>query len=151
MTCNEVMTPAPVTCRPGDAIVDAARLMRSYDVGSLPVVKDDESQMLIGVITDRDIAIRVVGEGRNPADAKVADAMSTEVVSCTTTDPYQEASCGGCPSWTPSGGSSASSRKPTLPRASRSRPRRAPSSRRSRRTTWRRCRKDGTRDERLNG
>ena len=50
MTCNEVMTPAPVTCRPGDAIVDAARLMRSYDVGSLPVVKDDESQMLIGVI-----------------------------------------------------------------------------------------------------
>jgi CBS domain-containing protein len=91
MTCNEVMTPAPVTCRPGDAIVDAARLMRSYDVGSLPVVKDDESQMLIGVITDRDIAIRVVGEGRNPAQAKVADAMSTEVVSCTTTDLYQEA------------------------------------------------------------
>jgi CBS domain-containing protein len=91
MTCNEVMTPAPVTCRPGDAIVDAARLMRSYDVGSLPVVKDDESQMLIGVITDRDIAIRVVGEGRNPAHAKVADAMSTEVVSCTTTDLYQEA------------------------------------------------------------
>jgi CBS domain-containing protein len=91
MTCNEVMTPAPVTCRPGDAIVDAARLMRSYDVGSLPVVKDDESQTLIGVITDRDIAIRVVGEGRNPAHAKVADAMSTEVVSCTTTDLYQEA------------------------------------------------------------
>jgi CBS domain-containing protein len=91
MTCNEVMTPAPVTCRPGDAIVDAARLMRSYDVGSLPVVKDDESQMLVGVITDRDIAIRVVGEGRNPVHAKVSDAMSTEVVSCTTTDLYQEA------------------------------------------------------------
>jgi CBS domain-containing protein len=91
MTCNEVMTPAPVTCRPGDAIVDAARLMRSYDVGSLPVVKDDESQMLVGVITDRDIAIRVVGEGRNPVHAKVSDAMSTEVVSCMTTDLYQEA------------------------------------------------------------
>jgi CBS domain-containing protein len=71
--------------------MDVARLMRSYDVGSLPVVKDDESQMLIGVITDRDIAIRVAGEGRNPAEATVRDAMSSEVVSCTTTDLYQEA------------------------------------------------------------
>ena len=76
MTCSEVMTPAPVTCRPGDPIVDAARLMRSYDVGSLPVVKDDESQVLVGVITDRDIAIRVVAEGRNVAGTTVADAMS---------------------------------------------------------------------------
>ena len=91
MTCSEVMTPAPVTCRPEDPIVDAARLMRSYDVGSLPVVKDDETQMLVGVITDRDIAIRVVGEGRNVSDAKVSDAMSTEVISCTITDLYQEA------------------------------------------------------------
>ena len=91
MTCGEVMTPAPVTCRPGDPVVDAARLMRSYDVGSLPVVKDDESQALVGVITDRDIAIRVVGEGRNVADTTVGDVMSTEVVACTTTDLYQEA------------------------------------------------------------
>jgi CBS domain-containing protein len=86
-----VMTPAPVTCRPSDPIVDAARLMRSYDVGSLPVVKDDETQILVGVITDRDIAIRVVGEGRNAADTTVGDAMSTDVVSCTATDLYQEA------------------------------------------------------------
>ena len=91
MTCSEVMTPAPVTCRPGDPIVDAARLMRSYDVGSLPVVKDDESQMLVGVITDRDIAIRVVAEGRDVADTTVADVMSAEVVTCKTTDLYQEA------------------------------------------------------------
>jgi CBS domain-containing protein len=91
MTCSEVMTPAPVTCRPGDPVVDAARLMRSYDVGSLPVVKDDESQVLVGVITDRDIAIRVVGEGRNVSETTVADAMSSEVVCCKTTDLYQEA------------------------------------------------------------
>lgn len=91
MTCSEVMTPAPVTCRPGDPIVDAARLMRSYDVGSLPVVKDDESQVLVGVITDRDIAIRVVAEGRDVAGTTVADVMSAEVVTCKTTDLYQEA------------------------------------------------------------
>ena len=91
MTCSEVMTPAPVTCRPGAPIVDAARLMRSYDVGSLPVVKDDESQMLVGVITDRDVAIRVVAEGRDVADTTVADVMSAEVVTCKTTDLYQEA------------------------------------------------------------
>ena len=91
MTCSEVMTPAPVTCRPGDPIVDAARLMRSYDVGSLPVVKDDESLVLVGVITDRDIAIRVVGEGRDVAGTTVADVMSAEVVACKTTDLYQEA------------------------------------------------------------
>ncbi len=91
MTCSEVMTPAPVTCRPGDPIVDAARLMRSYDVGSLPVVKDDESQVLVGVITDRDIAIRVVGESRNAAETTVGDAMSTEIICCKETDLYQEA------------------------------------------------------------
>jgi len=91
MTCSEVMTPAPVTCRPGDPIVDAARLMRSYDVGSLPVVKDDESQMLVGVITDRDVAIRVVAEGRDVADTTVADVMSAQIVTCKTTDLYQEA------------------------------------------------------------
>ena len=91
MTCSEVMTPAPVTCRPGDPIVDAARLMRSYDVGSLPVVKDDESQVLVGVITDRDVAIRVVAEGRDVADTTVADVMSAQIVTCKTTDLYQEA------------------------------------------------------------
>jgi CBS domain-containing protein len=85
------MTPAPVTSRPDDAVIDAARLMRSYDVGALPVVRDEQSQVLVGVITDRDIAIRVVGDGRDPSSTRVGDVMSSEVICCRTTDLYQEA------------------------------------------------------------
>jgi CBS domain-containing protein len=91
MTCSEVMTPAPVTSRPDDAVIDAARLMRSYDVGALPVVRDDHNPVLVGVITDRDIAIRVVADGRDPGTTQVRDVMSTEVICCRTNDLYQEA------------------------------------------------------------
>jgi CBS domain-containing protein len=91
MTCSEVMTPAPVTSKPDDTVIEAARLMRSYDVGALPVVRDGHSQVLVGVVTDRDIAIRVVADGRDPSTTHVRDVMSPEVLCCTTTDLYQEA------------------------------------------------------------
>jgi CBS domain-containing protein len=64
--------------KPDDTIRSAAALMKKIDAGLLPVTENDK---LVGMITDRDIAIRAVAEGKGPG-AKVRDAMSPEVKYC---------------------------------------------------------------------
>ena len=78
---QDVMTANPTTVELGTSIKEAARLMKSEDVGALPVV---EGGRLSGMITDRDIAIRAVAEGR--LDATVGEIASKDVVSV---DPQQ--------------------------------------------------------------
>jgi CBS domain-containing protein len=63
---------------PGDTIQKAAAAMAKIDAGSIPVSEDDR---LVGMITDRDIAIRAVAAGRGP-DARVGDVMSRDVKYC---------------------------------------------------------------------
>ena len=82
-TIREAMTSSPTTVEPRTTAKEAAGLMKSKDVGSLPVVDSDR---LVGVITDRDLALRVVGEGRS-ADTPVGELASKDVV---TIDPQQE-------------------------------------------------------------
>ena len=82
-TIREAMTSSPTTVEPGTTAKEAAGLMKSKDVGSLPVVEGDR---LVGVITDRDLALRVVGEGRS-ADTPVGELASKDVV---TIDPQQD-------------------------------------------------------------
>ena len=91
MNCQDVMTASPVCCVPDDVVVDVARLMRAQDIGAIPVVADQESQRLIGMLTDRDLAVRVVAEGRVPGETLVRDVMSKQPVSCLVTDVYQDA------------------------------------------------------------
>jgi CBS domain-containing protein len=79
---REAMTPNPTTVEAGTSAQDAARTMKSEDVGSLPIVEGDR---LVGVVTDRDIAIRIVAEGKS-ADTTVGDIASKDVV---TVDPQQ--------------------------------------------------------------
>ena len=74
MKASELMTPQPACCTPGDSIQDAARQMDSYDVGSLPVIEGGDNPRIVGIVTDRDIAVRAVAAGR--FDARVADVMS---------------------------------------------------------------------------
>jgi len=61
---------------PESTLQDAARKMARIDAGALPVA---ENERLVGMITDRDITIRAVAEGRDPAQTQVRDAMTTEV------------------------------------------------------------------------
>ncbi len=82
-TIREAMTSSPATVEPGTTAQEAARLMKSKDVGSLPVVEGDR---LVGMITDRDLAIRLVGEGKS-SDTPVGELASKDVV---TIDPQQE-------------------------------------------------------------
>ena len=91
MTCQEVMTIQPICCVPDDAVSEVARVMRAQDVGSVPVVDGHESRRLIGMLTDRDLAIRVIAEGRDPEATSVRDVMSMNPVSCQAEDVYQEA------------------------------------------------------------
>ncbi len=81
MTCAEVMTPSPTACNPQHTAIDAAELMRREDCGLLPVVSDD-GKKLIGVLTDRDIVLRVVAEGRDPRSTAVSEVMTTDIVTC---------------------------------------------------------------------
>jgi CBS domain-containing protein len=81
---RELMTVKPRTVKAGDSVVEAAKLMRGEDAGLAPIVDGDR---LVGVVTDRDIAIRVVAEGRDPQSTKVEEVASQNVV---TIDPQQE-------------------------------------------------------------
>jgi CBS domain-containing protein len=81
---QDLMTVKPRTVKAGDSIVDAAKLMRGEDAGIAPIV---DGERLVGVLTDRDIAIRVVAEGKDPAATKVEDVASHELV---TLDPEQD-------------------------------------------------------------
>lgn len=79
---RETMTPNPTTVEPGTTVEEAARTMKSEDVGSLPIVEGDR---LVGVVTDRDLTIRVLAEGKG-ADTTVSEIASKDVV---TIDPQQ--------------------------------------------------------------
>jgi CBS domain-containing protein len=76
------MTENPVCCLPDDNVGQAARAMRRERVGSIPVVTDDLRKELIGVITDRDLAFKVVGESRDPIRTRVYDVMTRATIAC---------------------------------------------------------------------
>ncbi len=81
-TIAEVMTTDVEVVRPEETLRDAARAMADLDVGSLPVC---DGRKLIGMITDRDITIRAVAEGKG-ADTPVQEIMTDDVVWCSDSD-----------------------------------------------------------------
>jgi CBS domain-containing protein len=82
MKCRDVMTENPICCLPEDSVGQAARVMRRERVGSVPVVIDELKKELIGVITDRDLAYKVVGESRDAIRTRVYDVMTAAVAAC---------------------------------------------------------------------
>ena len=81
---RDLMTKDPRTLESGASVVDAARVMRDEDAGIVPVV---EGEKLVGTVTDRDIAIRVVAEGKSPESVTVGEIASRDLV---TIDPQQD-------------------------------------------------------------
>jgi CBS domain-containing protein len=78
MKVREAMTGDVLLAGPDETIRNAARTMADHDIGALPVGQDDR---LVGMITDRDIAVRAVAEGLGP-DTKISEVMSREVMYC---------------------------------------------------------------------
>jgi CBS domain-containing protein len=89
--CMDVMTKDPVACLPDDTASKVAQLMRDIDVGSIPVIESEQTKKLIGIVTDRDLALHVVADDRNAGSVKVSDVMTREVVTCRTDDSIQMA------------------------------------------------------------
>jgi CBS domain-containing protein len=81
---RDLMTESPRTVSSDVTVVEAARVMRDDDFGLVPVVDGDR---LVGTVTDRDIAIRVVAEERDPSSTTVREIASADLV---TIDPEQE-------------------------------------------------------------
>lgn len=90
MKAQEMMTRSPACCTPDDSAERAAALMEENDCGCVPVVEDQETRKLIGLVTDRDIALRGAGRGRD-ASTPVRELMSTDVSCCGTDSDVEEA------------------------------------------------------------
>jgi CBS domain-containing protein len=78
-------------CVAEDTVDRAARIMRDGDVGPVPVVNNQSENRLVGIVTDRDIAIKVVAAGRDAQTTRVRDVMSENLVTCGPEDHYTEA------------------------------------------------------------
>jgi len=89
--CSDVMTKNIVCCLPNETVVKAAQLMKGRDIGSVPVIENEQTKKVVGIVTDRDLALEIVAEGRDPQTTKVEDVMTHSVVTCRPEDNLQEA------------------------------------------------------------
>jgi len=91
MKCREIMTKDPVCCLPDDEVQKAAKLMKDENVGVIPIIEDEDTKTLLGIVTDRDLALRVVAEARDLDSTRIKDVMTTGAVSCQPEDDLQKA------------------------------------------------------------
>jgi len=89
--CRDIMTKDPYCCVPADTAAQAARLMKRHDIGILPVVEDRVSKKLLGVITDRDLTLKVVAKGLDATTIPVKLVMSKPAIYCSPDDSWQTA------------------------------------------------------------
>lgn len=91
MTCADVMTKEPAFCELGDTAADAAKIMKAEDVGAIPVCANRETRKLVGIVTDRDIAVYVVAKKRDANHTQVASFMTRDPLTCHPDDDLQTA------------------------------------------------------------
>ena len=87
-TVEEVMTVAPMVVQASAPVADAARIMREADVGAVIVLEEGG---VSGIVTDRDIAVRAVGEGRDPARTTVGEVCSRDLATVESSRPVEDA------------------------------------------------------------
>ena len=86
---RELMTTNPRTVEPSATVAEAARVMKQEDVGPVPVVENGDR--LAGIVTDRDVVLRVVAEGRDPQATNVGEIMSRDLATVDPDQPLDEA------------------------------------------------------------
>jgi CBS domain-containing protein len=89
--CDEVMTKNPVCCLPNDMAAKAAELMKSENSGPIPEIENEQTKKLVGIVTDRDLALKIVAEGCDAKSTKVEAVMTRKVVTCLAGDDLQKA------------------------------------------------------------
>jgi CBS domain-containing protein len=89
--CRDVMTENLVFCTPEDTVSKVAQMMKREDIGPVLIVDNERSKKLVGIVTDRDLALKVVGEGRDPKTTRVEEVMSRKLVTCHADDDVENA------------------------------------------------------------
>jgi CBS domain-containing protein len=82
MKCSDVMTQNPVCCVGSDSVIRAAQLMSAGDIGSVPVIDSERNKLLLGIVTDRDLTVKVLGENLDPQETYVEDVMTYDPATC---------------------------------------------------------------------
>jgi CBS domain-containing protein len=90
-TCADVMTKDPAFCLTGDTVDKAAALMKQEDVGAIPIIDSPLSKRLMGIVTDRDLALNVVAEGRDAHNVRIEEVMTRNPVTCREGDDVDKA------------------------------------------------------------
>ena len=89
--CGDVMTKDLVCCVAGDTVQKVAQSMKAQDVGAVPVVDSHEKKKLVGIVTDRDLAMKVVAAGLDSATTTLENVMSRKMVVCKADDDWHVA------------------------------------------------------------
>ena len=85
------MTANPTCCTPDETVTRIAKLMKTEHVGSIPICENRDSKKLIGIVTDRDLAIQVVAAAKDPHAVKASDVMTGNPITCRPDDDLQTA------------------------------------------------------------
>ncbi len=88
--CEDVMTKNPSYCLPTDTASRAAQLMRDQNVGPIPVVENCETKTIVGIVTDRDLTLKIVADGRD-LDVPVDELMTRDPLVCRADDDIESA------------------------------------------------------------
>jgi CBS domain-containing protein len=91
MQVRDVMTAEPICCVPSDTAMRTACVMKDRNTGLVPIVENDRSRRVVGVVTDRDLCLAVVAEGQYPNSVELQSCMTTTVIACAPDDPVQAA------------------------------------------------------------
>ena len=89
--CRDVMTKDVVCCTSDTTVSDVARLMKTEDIGPVLIVDNEQSKTLVGIVTDRDIVLKVIADGQDPKTTKVGEVMSKKLVTCYADDDVEKA------------------------------------------------------------
>jgi CBS domain-containing protein len=90
MQVRDIMTSDPACALPDSSLTEIARMMVVYDCGEIPIIESEASRKPVGVITDRDIVVRTMGEGLDPTDMFAREIMSTPVVTVTPDTSFED-------------------------------------------------------------
>ena len=82
MKIKEVMSQNPVCCLASDSAQSVARMMCERNIGSIPVVSDQQSKQLLGMITDRDLCCAVIAGGLDPKTTPIQKFITTKLITC---------------------------------------------------------------------
>lgn len=81
MKAREIMTADPTTCSPEDDLTAVVEIMKSENCGIVPITEGNGDQKVVGVVTDRDVALYLGKKNVRPSDARASEVMTTDIVS----------------------------------------------------------------------